>query len=491
MFNKLDDRVFDKIQDVAFEYCRLQNVSFASLRIEEIHTQYLAMRDNELETDDDMYQFGMGIALLKNNAFGFASGVAVDVDSVKGLVDKALQLALLSISAGSGEWSFHSGKAYADVKYRSRYNINPVSVPKTEKIDILRQYLSILTKGKYVDHVFGSIYAAEENKFYADTFGTSALQNRVRFYPAFEATAILDDGGDAESIRTNAPPVATGYEYLSENRWDFDDEIAKIPQLLEEKIHSPMPDEGYYDVVIDPTNLWLTIHESIGHATELDRAMGYEAAYAGTSFATPDLMGTLRYGSPIMNVVGDRTSEFGLASTAIDDEGVKTTSFDIIRSGVLTGFQTSRATAGIISAESNGCAYADSPLHVPIQRMANVSLQPSELPIDTKDLISGVENGFYIVGDKSWSIDMQRYNFQFSGQIFFRIKNGQIAGQLKRAAYQGNTVEFWNHLTGLGGKDTYLLAGALNCGKGQPGQVAPVSHGCPSALFRNVRVIPI
>ncbi len=192
-----------------------------------------------------------------------------------------------------------------------------------------------------------------------------------------------------------------------------------------------------------------------------------------------------------MNVVGERTGEFGLASAAIDDEGIKTTSFDIIKNGILVGFQTSRATANVVSGASNGCAYADSPLHVPIQRMANVSLQPSERSVVTEDLISGVENGFYVVGDKSWSIDMQRYNFQFGGQLFFRIVNGKIVGQLKRGAYQGNTVEFWNSLAALGGESTYLLAGALNCGKGQPGQTAAVSHGSPSALFENVRVIPV
>ena len=243
--------------------------------------------------------------------------------------------------------------------------------------------------------------------------------------------------------------------------------------------------------MIDPSNLWLTIHESIGHATELDRALGYEAAYAGTSFATFDQLGSLQYGSEIMNITGDRTAAHGLATIGYDDEGVAAQSFDIVRDGVLVGYQLDRTIATEAGfGRSNGCAYASSPLFIPIQRMANVSLAPSSSDdASTEDLIRDVARGIYIVGDKSWSIDMQRYNFQFTGQRFFRIEDGSITGQLRDVAYQATTTEFWGSLAGLGGSATYVLGGATNCGKGQPGQSAPVSHGCPSALFRRVRVL--
>jgi TldD protein len=243
--------------------------------------------------------------------------------------------------------------------------------------------------------------------------------------------------------------------------------------------------------VVDPSNLWLTIHESIGHATELDRAVGYEAAYAGTSFATFDKLGQLQYGSPVMHVTGDRTVEHGLATVAIDDEGVAGQSFDLVRDGILVGYQLDRGIAAAMGYDrSNGCAFADSPMHVPIQRMANVSLAhagpggPS-----TDDLIGGIERGIYIVGDKSWSIDMQRYNFQFTGQRFYRIENGRLAGQLRDVAYQATTTDFWGAMEAVGGESTWVLGGAFNCGKGQPGQVAPVSHGCPSVLVRGVNVL--
>ena len=278
---------------------------------------------------------------------------------------------------------------------------------------------------------------------------------------------------------TLAAPAGRGWEYLTA---DVEPELAAIPELLAEKVKAPSVVAGPYDLVIDPTNLWLTIHESVGHATEYDRAIGYEAAYAGTSFATPDKLGTLRYGSDLMHVTGDRTIDHGLATVGFDDDGVATTEWDLVRDGVLVGYQLDRTFAPRLGlARSNGCAFADSPHHVPIQRMANVSLQPAREDVTTDDLIAGVERGIYVVGDKSWSIDMQRYNFQFTGQRFFRIENGVLAGQLRDVAYQATTTDFWGSLDGLGGPSTWALGGAMNCGKAQPGQVAAVSHGCPSA----------
>ncbi len=205
--------------------------------------------------------------------------------------------------------------------------------------------------------------------------------------------------------------------------------------------------------MIHPSNLWLTIHESIGHATELDRALGYEAAYAGTSFATFDKLGNLHYGSPVMNVVGDRTAEHGLATIGWDDEGVAGQSFDIVSEGTLVGYQLDRRMALLKGlGRSNGCAFADSPGHVPIQRMANVSLRPAEGGPATEELISRVERGVYVVGDKSWSIDMQRYNFQFTGQRFYLIENGRLSGQLRDVAYQATTTDFWRSMEPSAGR---------------------------------------
>jgi TldD protein len=290
-------------------------------------------------------------------------------------------------------------------------------------------------------------------------------------------------------MRTIAPPVGRGWEFLA-GSYDWDRELAELPELLAERATAPSVEPGSYDLIVDPSNLWLTIHESIGHATELDRALGYEANYAGTSFATPDQLGSLQYGSKLMRVTGDRQVTNGLATVGFDDEGVAAQTWDLIKDGTLVGYQLDRRTAALRGIErSNGCAFADSPQHVPIQRMANVSLQPAEGGPSTQDLIEGVEDGLYVVGDKSWSIDMQRYNFQFTGQRFFRIKNGKLAGQVRDAAYQATTTDFWRSMSAVGGPQTYVLGGAFNCGKGQPGQTAAVSHGCPAALFNGVRIL--
>ena len=293
-----------------------------------------------------------------------------------------------------------------------------------------------------------------------------------------------------DDMRTLAPPAGRGWEYLTGTGWNFQAELAELPELLAEKLKAPSVEAGRYDLVIDPSNLWLTIHESIGHATELDRALGYEAAYAGTSFATLDKLNSLQYGSPVMHVTGDRVQQHGLATVGYDDEGVAGQSWDLIAGGVLVGYQLDRRMAQLKGfGRSNGCAFADSPGHMPIQRMANVSLQPAEDGPSADELIAGVEDGVYILGDKSWSIDMQRYNFQFTGQRFYRIRDGRLDGQLKDVAYQATTTDFWNSMEAVGGPQTYVLGGAFNCGKGQPGQVAPVSHGAPAALFRSVRVL--
>jgi TldD protein len=376
----------------------------------------------------------------------------------------------------------------------SSYDVDPFEVPLAEKTRLFGGWTQELLAAEGVQHATAFLQQFHENKYYADLSGSSITQQRVRLEPALEVHGTDRTSGAFDSMRTIAPPVGRGWEYFSDGTFDFDAERAALPGLLREKLSAPSVQAGTYDLVIHPSNLWLTIHESIGHATELDRALGYEANYAGTSFATLDKLGTLQYGSPVMNVTGDRTVEHGLATIGYDDEGVAAQSWDIIRDGVLVGYQLDRAMAHTYGAElnggrSNGCAYAASPGHIPIQRMANVSLQPDPDGPDTEGLVGKVERGIYVVGDKSWSIDQQRYNFQFTGQRFYAIEDGELKGQLKDVAYQSTTTDFWRAMEAVGGPQTYELGGAMNCGKAQPGQAASVSHGCPSALFRGIRIL--
>ncbi|QKW26901.1 TldD/PmbA family protein [Streptomyces seoulensis] len=483
------------LADAALARARALGAEHADFRLERVRDASLRLRDARPAGSSDSTDLGYAVRVVHGGAWGFASGVDLTMDAAARVASQAVAMAKLSArviaAAGSAEKvELAAEPVHADRTWVSAYEIDPFTVPDEEKAALLADWSARLLAADGVDHVDASLLAVHENKFYADTAGTVTTQQRVRVHPQLTAVSVDDSSGEFDSLRTLAPPVGRGWEYLTGTGWDWAGELERIPGLLAEKMRAPSVDPGVYDLVVDPSNLWLTIHESIGHATELDRALGYEAAYAGTSFATFDQLGTLRYGSDLMNVTGDRTAEHGLATIGYDDEGVAAQSWDLVKDGTLVGYQLDRRIARLTGFErSNGCAYADSPAHVPVQRMANVSLLPDPAGMSTEDLIGGVERGVYVVGDRSWSIDMQRYNFQFTGQRFYRIENGRLAGQLRDVAYQATTTDFWGSMAAVGGPQTYVLGGAFNCGKAQPGQVAAVSHGCPSALFKGVNIL--
>lgn len=494
------------LADAALARARALGADHADFRFERVRSASWRLRDAKPAGTSDTTDLGYAVRVVHGGTWGFASGVDLTMDAAARVASQAVAMAKLSAkvikAAGAdmgapptpfGQWGkveLAGEPVHADKTWVSAYDIDPFSVPDEEKSGLLAEWSSRLLAADGVSHVDASLLTVHENKFYADTAGTVTTQQRVRLHPQLTAVAVDESSGEFDSMRTVAPPVGRGWEYLTGTGWDWDAELARLPEHLAEKMRAPSVEAGSYDLVVDPSNLWLTIHESIGHATELDRALGYEAAYAGTSFATFDQLGKLAYGSSIMNVTGDRTAEHGLATIGYDDEGVAGQSWDLVKDGTLVGYQLDRRIARLTGFErSNGCAYADSPGHVPVQRMANVSLQPDPGGLSTEDLIAGVDRGIYVVGDRSWSIDMQRYNFQFTGQRFYRIENGRITGQLRDVAYQATTTDFWGSMTAVGGPQTYVLGGAFNCGKAQPGQVAAVSHGCPSALFRGVNIL--
>lgn len=483
------------LADAALARARALGADHADFRLERVRSASWRLRDARPAGSADTTELGYAVRVVHGGTWGFASGVDLTMDAAARVASQAVAMAKLSAkviaAAGSDEKvELADEPVHAERTWVSAYDVNPFDVPDADKTALLADWSERLLRAEGVAHVDTSLMTVQENKFYADSAGTTTTQQRIRVHPQLTAVAVDEGTGTFDSMRTLAPPAGRGWEYLTGTGWDWDAELAEIPALLAEKLRAPGVQAGAYDLVVDPSNLWLTIHESIGHATELDRALGYEAAYAGTSFATPDLLGTLKYGSEIMNVTGDRTAEHGLATVGYDDEGVAAQSWDLVRDGVLVGYQLDRRMARLTGRDrSNGCAFADSPDHVPVQRMANVSLQPAADGPSTEELISGVEHGIYVVGDRSWSIDMQRYNFQFTGQRFHRIENGRLAGQLRDVAYQATTTDFWGSMRAVGGPQTYVLGGAFNCGKAQPGQIAAVSHGCPSALFEGVNIL--
>ena len=485
---------YERLAQAALERARDFGVTHADFRFERNRYQYFSVRDGALEGAQDAEDLGFAVRVILDGAWGFASGVALTESEAVTVAETAVTVAKVAAKMTSRPVQLAPEPVHKDVTWVSSYDVNPLEVPLAEKTGLFAGWTRELMGAHGVDHATGSLQQVHENKYYADLGGSSITQQRIRQEPHVEVHGSDRASGAFDSMRTIAPPVAHGWEFFDSDMFGFAAERAQLPELLREKLAAPSVHAGVYDLVIHPSNLWLTIHESIGHATELDRALGYEANYAGTSFATYDKLGTLAYGSPVMHVTGDRTTEHGLATIGYDDEGVAAQSWDIVRDGILVGYQLDREMAHTYGAElnggrSNGCSYADSPGHVPLQRMANVSLQPDPDGPDTQGLVDQVERGIYVVGDKSWSIDMQRYNFQFTGQRFFRIEDGQLKGQLRDVAYQATTTDFWGSMEAVGGPQTYELGGAFNCGKAQPGQSAAVSHGAPTALFRDIRIL--
>lgn len=478
-------RPLDACADAALTAAGDLGATWIDVRVADMTDRRVQLRDGAVESAMVDTDLGLGVRVIADGAWGFAATGTVTPAAAAEAARRAVALARATAALVTIPVEIAPEPTYTGT-WVAPHQIDPIEVPDAQVVDLLAGWSATIAASPGVDHTTASFAAARECLFYADSAGTRTLQQRVRCQP--EVTAIATTASGFDDMSTTLPPTARGWEYALDAAWT--DEVAALAGHLADRVAAPSLPAGRYDLVIAPSNLWLTIHESIGHATEYDRAIGFEANYAGTSFATPDGLGTLVYGTPLMHVTGDRTAEHGLATVAWDHEGVAAGQWDIVRDGLLVGYQLDRWGARRLGLPgSNGCAYADKAGHVPLQRMPNVSLQPAAGGPDLDALIAGVTDGFLVVGDKSWSIDMNRRNFQFTAQRFVRIQGGRLAGQVKDVAYQSDTLDFWRSLVALGGPQTYVLGGALNCGKGQPGQVAAVSHGCPAAVFEGVNVL--
>src|SRR3954451_14288554 len=329
----------------ALERAQQLGAQHADFRLERIRVGQLHLRDGRLDSSSDSEDVGLAVRVVHDGAWGFASGITRTADGAAALAEQAVATAKVSRVLSSDPVRLAPEPVYRDVSWVSSYELDPFLVPEADRVARLTELSERLLAADGVDHVDASVMHVLENKFYADTAGTMTTQQRARIHPEMTAVNVDRGAGAFYSMRTLAPPVGRGWEYLTGTAWDFDAEIAELPSLLMEHAKAPRVEPGPDDLVIDPSNLWLTIHESIGHATELDRALGYEAAYAGTSFATKDKLGSLKYGSPVMNVTGDRVVEHGLATIGYDDEGVAGQQFDIIKDGTFVGYQLNRQMA--------------------------------------------------------------------------------------------------------------------------------------------------
>lgn len=481
---------FPALADAALGKATALGASFADFHIMQTDSESLWAREEMVQGVDADSSLGCSVRVLAGGAWGFAAGQDLTREGVARLAEEAIAIAKEQAGWRAEPIEIESLPAHVDT-WVAPVKVDPFTVPIEEKAGRLLEINRIALKAG-ASFCTSSLDQIRERKWLANTHGSRIVQSRIRVNPGFDVTLIDRKRGRFASRASFAPPRGIGYEYFDE--YDFAAESALAVQQAREKLAARSVEPGRYDLVIAPSNLWLTIHETVGHPTELDRALGYEANYAGTSFCTPDKLDSLRYASEIVTIRGERTQATGLATIGYDDDGVKTAGkeFDIIQDGVFRNFQTALGQAEKIGREggSNACSYAAGFESFPIQRMPNISLQPGADPgVTAESLIAGVENGIFVVGRGSWSIDQQRYNFQFTGQVFHRIRHGRLDGMFSDVAYQGNSIEFWNACDGLGGPATYELGGAFNCGKGRPSQLAPVSHGAVPARFRQINVL--
>ncbi|MEP7145995.1 MAG: TldD/PmbA family protein, partial [bacterium] len=421
-FLAFTDNDFRNLADTSIFISKNNGASYSDIRVCKNRNQRISTNEDRVEGISDSEDLGFGVRVLINGTWGFASSAFVNEQEVAKVTALACEISKANSILQRIPVELVNTKAFTDT-YKTPIEINPFEISITDKIELQLKYNKI-AKSFGADYVDSFMWFINEWKYFASSEGSYITQDLYRIWAQTEPTLIDKASGQFESRKVLSPPMSKGYEYIRE--YGFESEIETAVEHAKMKLKAPGVTPGKKDVIIHGNNLFLTIHESCGHPTELDRALGYEANYAGTSFMTTDKLGKLKYGSDIINLTADRTQKYGLATRGYDDDGVQTTEFPIIKNGMFVNYQTTREQAKYINNDvSYGCAYADSWSHFPIQRMPNVSLKPSEEKRSLDDMIADTEDAILIIGDGSWSIDMQRYNFQFTGQEFWEIKNGK------------------------------------------------------------------
>ena len=482
----------------AVDAARQAGASYADVRISRNRSQALGTRERQITFFNDGDTFGFGVRVLAGGAWGFAASRDVTADEVVRVARQAVAQARANAVAMKRPIELAPTERFPDAKWSSPLQVDPFAVPIEEKVDLLLRANAEALKVQGVRFVNSNMFFLKQEKTFASSEGSYIEQTFHRSLPGMTVTAV--GTGDFQSRQsTDVAPRGLGYEHVRDAR--LVENAGRWAQEAVAKLSAKPVEPGRYDLVLLPTHLWLTIHESIAHPTELDRIMGFEANYAGTSFVSPiaDYLGKFRYGPDFMNVQGERSSPGGLASIGYDDEGVKPDEFLIIKNGVVNDLQTTREQAPWLAdwyrsqgrpVRSHGNSYAQSWADVQFQRMPNVNLLPNaQKDVSVDELVADVKDGILIDGDGSFSIDQQRYNAQFGGQLFYEIRGGKVVGMLKDVAYQIRTPEFWAAMDMVGGKQSYELCGAFGDAKGQPSQSNAVSHGCVPTRHRQINVI--
>jgi TldD protein len=493
------------LADVALNTARSHGATYADVRIGRYLNQFLITREDKVQNIVNTESFGVGVRVIANGTWGFGATSEVTADGIKAATEKAVAIAKANSKFQVEPVQLAPVKSYGQVAWQTPIEKNSFEVPIGEKVDLLMTVNSEAQKAGAA-FVNSFLFLVNEQKYFASTEGSYIDQDIHRIWPNLSVTGVNKETGQFQNVQGMSAPMGRGWEYLDArpgdkvagpittygNRYDMIEDAKQLGAAVNEKMAAKSVEPGKWDLVLDPGHLFLTIHESVGHPLELDRVLGYEANYAGTSFATLDKWktGTFNYGNDKVNLFADKLQAHSLGAVGWDDEGVRSKKWDLVKDGVLVDYQKIRDQAHILGQkESDGCCYSQSWSDVQFQRMPNVSLAPGKEELSLDDLIGGVEKGIYIIGLGSYSIDQQRYNFQFGGTLFYEIKDGKIAGMLRDVAYQSNTQEFWNSVAAICDDRDYRLGGSFFDGKGQPPQVSAVSHGCSTTRFNGVNVI--
>ncbi len=503
----LDVAAKKRLADIALNQAKSLGASYTDVRIGRYLNQYVFTREKNVQNIVNLESFGTGVRVLANGTWGFASTNDVSDEGIAKATAQAVAIAKANSKIQRDPVELVPVASHGEVSWKTPIEKNAFEIPISEKVELLLSANAAAMENG-ANFINTSLFLVNEQKYFASSEGSYIDQDIHRIWPTFTATAIDRDKGKFKTRDALSAPMGKGYEYLDgtdsqktkgpgglvhyKNAYDLIEDATLAAQQAKEMLTAKSVEPGKYDLVLDPNHLGLTIHESVGHPLELDRVLGYEANYAGTSFATLDKWesGDFKYGSDQVNIFADKTQEGSLGAVGYDDEGVATKRWDLIKEGTLVNYQAIRDQAKIINEEeSHGCCYADSWSSVQFQRMPNVSLAPGKEAYSLDQMIKDVEKGIYIVGRGSYSIDQQRYNFQFGGTLFYEIKDGEIVGMLNDVAYQSNTQEFWNSCVKICDESDYRMFGSFFDGKGQPSQVSAVSHGSSTTRFDGVNVI--
>jgi TldD protein len=493
------------LADAALNAATRRGAAYVDVRIGRYLSQAVSTREQRVEDAASRETFGAGVRVLADGAWGFFATDRLTPDSMARAAAEAVAIAKANARLQTEPVVFAAQRGLGEVSWRSPIRRNAFEVPLAEKVEfLLAVNRAALERG--ANFISSQLFQINEQKYFASTDGSYIDQDIHRLWPTFTVTATDPKSGRFQSRNALSAPVGRGYEYLDGDAagkrpgpspryvesYDMLEDAGLAAEQARAKLSAKPVVPGQYDLVLEPNHLGLTIHESVGHATELDRVLGYEANYAGTSFATLDKWESrkFQYGSALVNFDADRTEPGTLGAVGYDDEGVPAKRWPLIQDGILVDYQKTRDQAHILGQKAgDGCSYAQSWADVQFQRMPNVSLRPGPGPLSPAELIRDVERGIYIMGRGSFSIDQQRYNFQFGGQLFYEIRNGEIGGMLRDVAYQSNTQEFWNSCVAICDRRDYAWFGSFNDGKGQPSQLSAVSHGSATARFNRINVL--